>query len=964
MKRNIQNDANIIYDELITLTENISNYFASQLQDYASLINYMEQISSEFNSFSSKITLPKNYTEKKGQDNLGINCFFDFHGFLGSEFQAISKKIKAEIISPLQNFKSEFEADNKLVFFSLNSMIEEMSNKKNSIKDNESSEIFLSNLENNFIKIKSTFEENEKKKTTFIYNCLNTFSKLIHNDLNYLGKSKEDLLKKYKLKTDKKSMIDIFPNSKLPKWKNWGKDPLSEWEQLNYEEETKSNISNKNENVINSTLSEYYVPQIEIKNNILGIDYEYMVFNLQENINKNETSCLDVMENEERIKDNIIINNFLYGLDIQSPKTDMLLNIENVFGKNLGNKQFYIDFCDKIVKTRGAQKTIYEIKIFSNLVFLTNVMNLIIENIKTDLLSDKISQDILNSFKILDSIICIGEKSVSGDTYMCALLGKNKIFKNKKIWINSIKNKIIILLDELCTKEYESKEKKSFFKKGDLDISFPKKEIKKLIGNIGGLLSQKKKNLIELCGFNKMIKYYNKLSIEQKQNLDNNALSLFHGIIKCYIRHITNYSFSAGNETDIISEICSTLNLTDESHIIFYCYYYQDCLLTTKKINSKNISRYSNKIKEKINFIKTEVKTKNMQKKYSSNMDSDSNKYFVIKKACKYLEDKDKFKLIYLGKYFMKIKNYIYKNLLKGNISLEKRLHIWKSYLKFNSTSSLYNYLYILEETKTEMFKNNNQQSIIQINKDVNRTYYRTKEEKMPNILYNILISFVYSENKINYVQGINTIVAFIYDLTEDEEETFNFLICLFNLSQIRDIYDDEEFHYLKILFYSMERILYLYLPKIYSKLKDQNLQISFFMSAYFITLFTVLYSHLPENDISFLLHIWDDFILEGWKSFFENWLAIFKYYENNILNLNDGEIMNFLTNKIRESELFKKENYGKFLEIKKKFKISDDLMKNLEYEISQETGIRKVGTSTIIEDFNTDDKKGLKYFK
>ena len=86
-------------------------------------------------------------------------------------------------------------------------------------------------------------------------------------------------------------------------------------------------------------------------------------------------------------------------------------------------------------------------------------MNLIIDNIKSDLLSNKVSEDILYSFKILDAIICIGEKAVSEDTYMCALLSKNKIFKEKKVWINSIRNKIIILLNELCTKEYESKEK-------------------------------------------------------------------------------------------------------------------------------------------------------------------------------------------------------------------------------------------------------------------------------------------------------------------------------------------------------------------------------------------------------------------------------------------------------------------------------------------------------------------------
>ena len=945
MEKNLENNLNIIYDELISLTGNVTNYFAGQLQDYTGLINYMEQMSSEFKSIFSKIKLPKSYTEKKSQDYLGINCFFDFHCFLCGDFQEISEKIKTEIISPLQNFQSEFESDNKLIFFSLNSLVEEFSNQKATIKDKNSAVELLTNIEKKFLETKTIFEKNENKKTSYIYNYLNLYFKLIHNDLHFRVKNEDELLKKCKQKTEKYKMKDLFPDSKILKWKNWGKNALSDLD----------NANNKN---MSTSIIEYYIPKILINNNIIGIDDD-MVFQHEENKIESESGFIDIMESEEKIKDNITINNFLYGLDNLSPKDKMLLNIEDVFGRNIGNKQFYFDFCDKIVKARGTKKTLYEIKLFSNLVFLTNVMNLIIDNIKSDLLSDKVSEDILYSFKILDVIICIGEKAVSEDTYMCALLSKNKIFKEKKVWINSIRNKIIILLNELCTKEYESKEKVSIFKKIGIKSILPnKKNLEKIIGDIHGIIFDKEKNLIESCGFDKLIKYYNKLSSEQKKNLDNNALSVFHGIIKCYIRHITNYNFHLENETDIISEICENLRIKDESYIIFYCCYYQDCLLTTKKINAKNLSRYSNEIKEKISYIKSENKMGKNQKKYEISMKNDNNKYLVLEKVCNYLEDKDKFKLIGLGKNFMKIKKYIYKRFLKDDISLEKRLIIWKSYLKFNSTSALYDYKSILEETTTEIFKKENEEAIIQIKKDINRTYFRTNNENIPNILYNILTSFIYSENKINYVQGINSITGFIYDLTQNEEDTFRFLICLFNFTQIRDIYDDEEFQYLKILFYSMERILYLFLPKVYSKLKDQNLQISFFMSAYFITMFTILYSHLPENDISFLLHIWDEFIFEGWKSFFEIWLAILKFYEKDILNIKEEDIMNFLANKIRDCELFKKEKYETFLGIKNQFKITEELMINLEYEIAEETGIRKVGTSAIIEDFNDDDKK------
>ena len=250
-----------------------------------------------------------------------------------------------------------------------------------------------------------------------------------------------------------------------------------------------------------------------------------------------------------------------------------------------------------------------------------------------------------------------------------------------------------------------------------------------------------------------------------------------------------------------------------------------------------------------------------------------------------------------------------------------------------------------------------NEAGIIQIEKDKNRAYLRKKKENSPQIIHNILISFVYSENKINYVQGINSILGFLYDLTENEEETFHLLISIFIMTQLRDIYDDEEFQKLKQMFYTVERLVYLYLPKIYSKLKDNNIELSFFMSAYFITLYTILYPNLPENDISFMLHLWDDFIFEGWSSFFSNWLAILKYHENDIMEIIEDKLINFLTNRIKESDLYKKENYPKFLELKKKFKISEELIKNLQDEIAVEIGIRKIGASTIIEDFNADDK-------
>ena len=987
---NKKNNKPIIYEELLQFSEHITNYFAEESKDYLNLINFLNQISSTFKDMSSKIKIPNNFSTDR-PDQLNLNSFYNFHKTILEKIKDIPNKINNDILSTLNKFKDEFESDNQNIFFALNTIIEDISTQQNFInkrkdeliKEKEKNKDYIkslayelykkemetfnklySNSENKFKEIKNMLEENEMKKNKIISSCLCIYFSLIYDNLDSMDNQNGDikkLIKKYKTKENKRKINEIFPNSKILDLKNWG-DNFDDWEELKLmesmlvekkEEKTKETKDEKTPS--NPFSNDFYIPQIIITNNIIGIDDEYMVLKSNEN---NQSSFVDISEDEEKIKDNIIINNFIFGLENSVPKSDLIINIEDVFGRNIGNKEFYIDFCDKIIKAKGEDKTLYEYKIFSNLVYLTNVMNLILEQLKDDLLSDNLNKDYFDSYKLLDKIICIGEKSVNEDTYMCALLSNNKIFKNKKIWINSIRNKIIIFLNELCTKEYLSKSRDSVFHTGDIfHKNFEAKKIKRILSKLGGLIVGREKNLIELCGFKHYIQYYNKLSSEQKKNVDNNTLSIFHGVIKCYIRHITNYNFNVENTTDIISEICHNLKINDDDHIIFYCYYYQDCVYTSKKKNTKNKSQIPLATTQKIKYIKSEKKDKKIPENYILDIKDRNNIYYIIKKVSKYLDDEDKLKLICLGKYYKKIRKHIYKSFLKKDMPIKKRVHIWKSYLKINNTKSLFNYKDILEETKTDFFQKGNEQSIIQINKDINRTYLKKKDEHSADKIYNILISFVYSEHKINYVQGINDITGFIYDLTENEEETFLLLISIFSMTQISDIFNDEEFQFLKTLFYTIERLVYLYLPKIYSKIKDHNIQISFFMSAYFITLDTILYQDLPDDDYSFILRLWDGFILDGWCSFFSDWLAILKYHEKDIIAIESERLLEYLSNKIKNSELFKKENYNKFYELKKQFKISEELVKNLQDEIAVEAGIRKVGTSTIIEGFNDDDK-------
>jgi multimeric flavodoxin WrbA len=127
----------------------------------------------------------------------------------------------------------------------------------------------------------------------------------------------------------------------------------------------------------------------------------------------------------------------------------------NVLEKYKGNIKCYIKLCDSFLDS-NKNKDILTFESFSNFGYFSNLLKNIIDNISSNLLSNDI-----NSYKLFDKIICIGEKSVYEDTYICGLLSsENQIFKKELIWKNSIKNKLINLYEDICNKEFYSENTK------------------------------------------------------------------------------------------------------------------------------------------------------------------------------------------------------------------------------------------------------------------------------------------------------------------------------------------------------------------------------------------------------------------------------------------------------------------------------------------------------------------------
>jgi hypothetical protein len=187
----------------------------------------------------------------------------------------------------------------------------------------------------------------------------------------------------------------------------------------------------------------------------------------------------------------------------------------------------------------------------------------------------------------------------------------------------------------------------------------------------------------------------------------------------------------------------------------------------------------------------------------------------------------------------------------------------------------------------------------------------------------------------------MNYIAAFLYQNTLNEEESYYILLSLFMNKKYSSVFKNEMVQ-LKNYFLIMDKLIYLFLPKIYYHFKKNQIIPDFFLSPYFITLFTHIYSKITEKDNIFILRIWDGFIINGWKSLFEVILTLLKIKEKNILIFQGDELVDFLVNKIDVDDVFLNKNYEYFEEIKNNFIITEELMTNLEEDIILENKLKK----------------------
>ena len=759
--------------------------------------------------------------------------------------------------------------------------------------------------------------------------------------------------------------------------------------------EIEKKIKNKRKEEFNEQLNNFVIDkekQIRIKNEEF-IDYDTYKKQLSALINQNrmylkeDTKNNRINFNPQEILINTIDSTSISSINKKGSQEFVFNQEESLLMENI--------FLLEEIDTFKTEKLISKIQV--NFEYAQNIIDKVLErytsSIGVQILNEnnfikfgKIINGILlnneiqnNLFEINFAIIYIAEKTFYQNSenpfykrYLCKLLSElNEDIKSKEYWFKLLSIRIQITLEEEANKkskkifkeekkkllmEEKNKQKNESINNNELnkDKEINKNPIDKkrnsaifdkgkkifglgfvgMVGNLFGKDSQssleekekkEKENLRKKEIYNEV---YNKISKDI-------ALKM----IKDFIVHFSCFCVESYDVIDIITDISNKYKIIgEEKQIKYFIAIFNSNMYSIKNTKFKIISEY---IDKNITHL-----SKFMNKNYLQGSSNIKNKSQILLNVMKYLPITEYKNIITVNKtFFNLIINILYSNLLINvdeNIpeeyikrnplpnvwkNPELRLKIWKYLLHFKNDI---NYKQLIIDIQK---KENHIEFFDLIEMDVKRMWFEENADEIRKSLNNILCGLAFLHPKIGYSQGMNCIASLLYDVCGSEEEAFNIFNCLLISTDYGDLY----YNNLKRLnkyFYVFERLIFIYLPEVYLHLTSTKISPKFFISPWFITLFTNAYKSIKGKDKpKVLIWILDCFIIGGWRAINKIGLCLMKHFERKILNMDTDELLHFLINDIINYDFFKNENYNGLRNIYDNLQIENGLIENIENE-------------------------------
>ena len=867
------------------------------MNDYFNLLNEYQELQSNNDNEKKEVGIIKQYIElfKMSISSL-LNCYNKNYvlkdAFLNFFIITINELIQE--LNKCNLFEYDLTLPLQKIKESQNNVMTQIFNSFNEIK----SELFegkqkLDKAKNEYFDFLKEYKQLETKEKTNDYNLLFDAKKQNYFILyKYeLGKMNEKIDKNNKKYNDIMVELDTINMSKESIYKKFlitfadflktTGTKLSECEKKLREKakDTKLVVTQNNK------IKERF-PKEKIENEINQIAQQDNKQNMDiNNINKNK----EINNHDNKVNSNKEKNSNLFDFEILEEPVTTEANklMDEIIKKLTGENEITSSEITKLIDYIKYDYKKYSLFFFSRIkkyykhrvISLKNKNNFIhLSNIINDL-SIKINEN-----NIFNDIVEISQMIKYEDLFLSSLIQKkNRFLGSKTFWIKLIEDNFVTHLNQYCSKLLK------------IDIKTLMKESKPIKENKKNTESPEKDSSNYL--YNRVLGI-KKLNKKQKSQLEEYGRKK---IIKILSKSISNMCYFLVPEKCIM-EIINDYNL--KFNLGIEAYYYLNNLLGIK-------------------FKKQHLKAKNYQEekdKYGYNLTSIE---LVILNAAKFLPKQKYIDIFKLNKNFnLKMRpNLLRYQLTKQNITIEERIKILEIFLKVKEIKKKYNYSEI-KKNYLENIENKEKEygvnpakikNLPVIDLDLVRTPMFRTDDKKRNIASIILKSIITLKDSLDYYQGMNFILSFLYQLLEyDEEKTFYFFLALEKNTKYADIFKND-LSALVVYYNVFEKILEINMPEVYYTLLDKQINTQFYSTSWFITLFTSEVKEFEKtNAPKFILLVFESFIFGGWSGVFNAGLALLYYNKNKILNFDGADLMRYMIADLNNINNMSEENCEK----------------------------------------------------
>ena len=912
--------------EIATMKDN-SDKSIAELKSFSLFFKiFSTSFREQVNSIKEKIGL---YTEKNIEEinqsllSTNLNSIADNFNIFNENSKNLLTKIQNELINTLEEFTNDqmniyqenneelnklylnYNINRKIFLNSKNNYYKSFYNaKKQEIEQAKKLEENININEEEMDMLTKDKMEAKNNKTIYKYE-LEKYNKIVDIIGNNYSKIKD------KIETAEKSRITFIKTSfdKYKKfWNNYGK------------------IINEYIDAISILFSDDICNKIEQENvkeisKFTANTKQEIVSSKQDFISYNE--FCEKSDNSKKDKNNLvpITSNFDKNINIkQLNKKEKNEFYNKLLNDLMGEEEVGNNVISQLIEIFQYQNNNEDCeKDFIEVLVEKNKTSLKFQNLKNlELLSTPISYITLKQSSIFDGnfelnfkIIFIAErffyqnKVNNNKVYLSAILSKNKFYRTKLFWRNILELKLVNKLDDHILRLK--------------NVVLPGEKPKGLFGNLFGAnnanaaLSQKN-SLLSKTRIISLIKGYKDLDQSRINILDKMAPKEMYTILKTSIPNFSNFNFPSIPSLDLISKLSQEYKMSNDQ-INYFVIYYKVSNHTIRQLLPHGISLGE----ENENIDKNNnIKIKHIK---------------IMKSVIPFLSYQDYNNLLLTGKFYnKKLKKKIYKYVLKQkNTSMKTRLQIWYNLLKINELKKKYNYKDVLSKANDPKNKHEIELDIRRTN--VNEDQKELHKERITNILYAVS----QCNFGIKYVQGMNFIVAFLYELY-GEEEAFNIFLSFFHSTEYSIIFDKDLFK-LKEFFYVFNRLISLFEPELSSSFNMNGVNVNFFATPWFITLFTGSHQKLRDDkdNKNILIRIFDNYICSGWKSMMVVGCSLLHSFEHKLMSLKYEDMLDFLINGMLRSEFFMAENEANLENYFENIKVSKKLIRNIELEYKQE---------------------------